>query len=130
MVNDPIGDMIIQIKNAGMVGKPIISLPSSKGKFAVASILLKEGYVRSVEQKGEAPRLQLVIKLKYVNGKHVITDVKSMSKPGIRLYVDKNTIPVILGGMGTAIISTSKGVMTGKEAKKTGIGGELMCEIW
>jgi len=130
MVNDPIGDMIIQIKNAGMVGKPTISLPSSKGKFAVASILLKEGYVRSVEQKGEAPRLQLVIKLKYVNGKHVITDVKRMSKPGIRLYVDKNTIPVILGGMGTAIISTSKGVMTGKEAKKTGIGGELMCEIW
>jgi len=130
MVNDPIGDMIIQIKNAGMVGKPVVSLPFSKEKQALARILLQEGYISSVKEKGEAPKTQLVLTLKYINGKHIISDVRRMSKPGIRWYVDKHNIPIVLGGMGTAVVSTSKGVMTGKDAKKAGIGGELMLEIW
>jgi small subunit ribosomal protein S8 len=130
MVSDPIGDMIIQIKNAGMAAKKTVVLPFSKEKERIGKILEKEGYVNTVEKVGELPYANLRIVLRYVDGVHVIDGVKRMSKPGIRLYVDKNSIPAVMGNIGISILSTSKGVMTGKEAKKQGVGGELLCEIW
>jgi len=130
MVSDPIGDMIIQIKNAGMAGKKTVVLPYSKEKEWIAIILKKEGYISSVEKIGELPKANLKIVLRYVDGVHVIDDVKRKSKPGIRLYVDKDSIPSVMGGIGISIVSTSKGVMTGKQAQKEGVGGELLCEIW
>jgi small subunit ribosomal protein S8 len=130
MVNDPIGDLLIQIKNASMASKRAIDVPYSKLKDAVAIILQKEGYVGSVTRVGEVPNAMLHIEIKYNETEPVITGVKRISKPGLRLYVTKREIPVVVGGMGTSIISTPQGVMTGKEAKKRGIGGEVMCTIW
>lgn len=130
MVGDPIGDMIIQIKNAGMAGKHTVVLPYSKEKEWIGTILEKEGYITKIVKVGELPHATLKITLRYVGGVHVIDGVKRMSKPGIRLYVDKDNIPSVMGNVGLAILSTSKGVMSGKSAQKLGIGGELLCEIW
>lgn len=130
MLNDPIGDMIIQIKNAGLSGRENISLPFSKIKYQIAEILKKEGYIVNFKEIEGIPFKKLQITLRYDKQQHVITDVKRLSKPGLRVYVNRQSIPVVVGGMGIAIISTSNGLMTGKDAKKAGIGGELLCEIW
>ncbi len=130
MVNDPIADMLIQIKNAAMVGKKDVKFPYSRMKQAVAAILVKEGYLEQASVSGEDPKRMLELQLKYTNRTPVITDVRRRSKPGLRVYVNKTEIPRVLGGMGVAILSTPQGVMTGNEAKKRGIGGELLCEIW
>jgi small subunit ribosomal protein S8 len=130
MVNDPIGDMIIQIKNAKMAGIRAVEIPYSRLKFDVAKIMQEEGYLDSVDKSGEFPRQQLKIALSYQGKSAVLTDVKRKSKPGLRIYVGKSMIPQVIGGMGIAILSTPRGIMTGKEAKKQGIGGELLCEIW
>lgn len=130
MVNDPIGDLLIQIKNASMAGKRSISLPYSHLKHAVADILAREGYVGKVAKSGEAVKSLLEIGIKYQDGVPTITDVKRMSKPGLRQYVKSQNIPIVLGGMGIAVLSTPQGIMTGKEAKKRGLGGELLCTIW
>lgn len=130
MTNDPIGDLLIQIKNASMAGKSAISLPYSRMKHAVADILAREGYVGSIGKDGIAPKESLRIEIKYQGGIPVITDLKRVSKPGLRAYVNKKEIPNVVGGMGIAILSTPQGIMTGKEAKKRGIGGELLCKIW
>jgi len=130
MVSDPIGDMIIQIKNGGLSAKSSVTIPYSKEKVWIAKILEQEGYVTKVEKIGELPHAKLRVVLRYVDGVHVIDGVKRMSKPGIRLYVDARSIPKVMGDIGIAIISTSKGIMTGKEARKRGIGGEFLCEIW
>lgn len=130
MVNDPIGDMLIQIKNAGTAGHKRLEIPYSGMKYALAIILVKERYIEEVKKVGDNPKYRLHITLRYDNGIHAITNVKRISKPGLRWYIDKGAIPIVVGGMGTAIVSTSKGMMTGREAKRTGIGGELLCEIW
>jgi len=130
MVSDPIADMLAQIKNASMAGRSSVTLPHSKLKEKVANILAKEGYIVSLEATGENPKRMLVLTLKYQNKRSVITDIKRKSKPGLRRYIPKTEIPTVLGGVGIAIISTSAGIMTGQEAKKRGIGGELICEIW
>ncbi len=130
MVNDPIADMLIQIKNAAMARRSFVELPSSKIKVAVANILVKEGYVQSAQHTGDKPKYTLKILLKYEDGAPVITDVKRMSKPGLRVYVDRHHIPTVVGGMGIAIVSTPQGIMTGAKAKKIGLGGELLCEVW
>lgn len=130
MVNDPIGDMIIQVKNAAMADKHVVELPYSQMKHAVATVLANEGYISSVEKLGDPPKLKLRITLKYQDNTPVLSGVKRVSKPGLRWYVNKHAIPYVVGGMGIAILSTPQGVMTGKEAKKRGIGGELLCEIW
>lgn len=130
IVNDPIADMLIQIKNAALARKRNVELPFSKLKFAVAITLKKVGYLESVERIGEHPKEKLSIALAYQDEQTMLTDVKRKSKPGLRLYVGRDKIPTVVGGMGVAILSTPKGVMTGKEAKKQGIGGELLCEIW
>lgn len=130
MVNDPIGDMLAQIKNAALIGKRKIVLPYSRVKQEVAQILVKEGYLASWEKDGEAPKFGLKLELKYEHKRSVITDIKRISKPGLRWYVNKQMIPKVLGGMGIAVLSTSSGIMTGREAHKKSIGGELLFEMW
>jgi small subunit ribosomal protein S8 len=130
MVNDPIGDLLIQIKNASMARKLVIELPYSKMKLAVADIVSREGYVGKVEKVGDAPKFMIRIALKYDGSEPAITGLKRISKPGLRWYISKKDIPIVVGGMGVAILSTPEGVMSGRNAKKKGIGGELLCTIW
>lgn len=130
MVTDPIADMLVQIKNASMAGRQYVVIPHSKMKERVATILVSEGYITQFEKDDEPVKRKMTITLKYLNKKPVLTDVKRKSKPGLRQYVSKDAIPRVLGGMGISILSTSAGIMTGSEAKKRGIGGELLCVIW
>ena len=130
MVNDPIGDLLIQIKNASMARKQSISVPYSRLKHAVADVLSQEGYVGRVAKAGEAVKSSLTVEITYQDGAPAITDVKRVSKPGLRQYVKSQKIPTVLGGMGVAILSTPQGIMTGKDAKKRRLGGELLCTIW
>ncbi len=131
MVNDPIGDMLIQIKNAALAKKASIELPYSKLKKALGDILVREGYVKSVEKVGDDPKAMLKITIQYNEaGVSAISDLKRISKPGLRWYVNKSKIPTVVGGMGIAILSTPAGLMTGKEARAKGTGGELLCKIW
>ncbi len=130
MMTDPIADMLIRIKNASMARKKTIVVPYSKFKEKVAMIMQQEGYVGNVEKKEEGIRSYLVIELRYINKRPVITNMRRESKPGLRKYVAKDAIPNVLGGIGISILSTSSGIMSGGEAKKKGIGGELICTIW
>jgi small subunit ribosomal protein S8 len=130
MVNDPIGDLLIQIKNASMAGKTSVEVPHSRLKMALCAILTKEGYIGDVSKTGKDPKSMLKIALIYQDKASVITGLKRISKPGLRWYVNKDEIPTVVGGMGVAILSTPDGIMTGKDAKKKGIGGELLCTIW
>ncbi len=130
MVNDPVGDLLAQIKNASMAGLQSIDLPYSRMKMEVAKILSQEGYVGAIEKTGTDPKSRLKIAIKYVGKTPVITGVKRISKPGLRLYVNKQSIPTVVGGMGIAIVSTPQGIMTGRDAKKKGIGGEILCTTW
>ena len=130
MTTDPIADIIIRIKNAHMARHDKVTVPYSKMKKAIADILLKEGYVSAVEVEEGKPFSNLVVALKYIGKLPAINDVKRLSKPGRRLYAPVNKLPRALGGYGITIISTSKGVMTDKEARKANLGGELLCQIW
>jgi small subunit ribosomal protein S8 len=137
---DPIADMLTRIRNASLVKKEEVVLPMSKVKFNIAKILEKEGFVSSVSiisggedlKKNKAFKFdQIKIVLKYgEDGKSKVTLLKRISKPGRRIYVDRNSIGKVLNGFGISIISTSKGIMTGKEAQRQKIGGELICEIY
>ncbi len=134
--NDPIADMLTRVRNAVMAEHPHVAMPSSKMKVAVASILQSEGFVSShkvVDDKATGFKT-LNIGLKYV-GEHrqkrpVITNIERVSKPGQRIYIGKDDIPHVLSGMGIAILTTSKGVMTGRQARKLGLGGEIICKVW
>ena len=130
MVNDPVGDMIAQIKNASMAKNERVELPHSRMKEVVAAVLVAQGYLASLETTGEAPKRTLRLGIKYHHGEPAIRDIKRISKPGLRWYVPSNKIPNVVGGMGIAIVSTSQGVMTGNEARKLGIGGEVLCTVW
>ena len=131
VVNDPIADMLTRIRNAQIAKHDAVVLPASNTKKAIAKILLAEGYVKSVDFVDEAPQGSIKIALKYVNGKQpVIAGLKRISKPGLRVYAKAEELPKVLGGLGTAIISTSKGLMTDKEARKEMIGGEVLAYIW
>lgn len=130
MVNDSVGDLLAQIKNAYMAGTSVVMLPHSKMKETLARILAREGYLASVEVAGETYKKTLELTLRYQGKSPAMTDVKRKSKPGLRIYVRSEGIPTVVGGMGTAILSTPQGIMTGKEAKKKHIGGELLCEVW
>jgi len=129
-MTDPIADMIIRIKNALLAHHDEVTMPYSNLKQAIGQILQKEGYVGEVEIKKDGPFSTLVLKLKYSGKMPTITDVRRLSKPGRRLYAPANKIPRTLGGYGITIVSTSKGVVTDKEARKQNIGGELLCQIW
>jgi len=113
-----------------MANKHVIEVPHSRLKMEVCKILSKEGYIGSVEKTGTDPKAMIKITIKFVNNESVITDIKRISKPGLRQYVNHEKIPIVLGGMGMAILSTPMGLMTGKDAKKKGTGGELLCTIW
>jgi len=131
-VTDPISDMLTRIRNASKARLDTAVMPSSKLKTEIAKILLEEGYINSFEvSDGENINGILKIYLKYGSDrKGVIEGLKRISKPGLRVYSEKENIPRVLGGLGTVIISTSQGIMTGKKAKKLGIGGEIICYIW
>lgn len=129
MMTDPIADMLTRIRNAVAVNKTELNLPYSKIKHEIAKILLKEGYLKEIEKLNEKfSSLRLV--LKYNNSTPAITHLKRISKPGRRIYVSREGIPYVLNDLGIAILSTSKGVMTNKQARRARIGGELICEVW
>lgn len=132
MTNDPIADMLTRMRNAIARSKRNVSMPSSKMLESIAAILEKEGFVNSSEVKEIEgnPQKELTIELKYVNGVSAITSLKRISKPGLRIYLGYKDIPKVRNGLGIAVISTSKGVMAGNEARKDKIGGELLAEIW
>ncbi len=123
---DPIADALIRIKNGYMVGKPEILVRYSRLIEALCKLLQKEGYVEACEKKD----LQIVVKLKYDGRTPALTNVKRVSKPGLRIYKGAKFLPYVLNGMGIAIVSTPKGIMTDKEARKAGLGGEVMAEVW
>lgn len=127
---DPIADMLNRIKNAQKIGREIIEIPFSKVKFEVAKIMEKEEFLEKVEKKGVKTKQVLVLKLKYRQGVPAIDDLRRLSKPSCRLYIGFAEIKPVKQGYGVAIISTSRGLMTDKEARKNKLGGEILCEIW
>ena len=131
-MNDPIADMLTRIRNANTAKHDTVDVPASKMKVAIAEILLKEGYIKSFEIEEVDGFNNIHITLKYGKDKNVkiITGLKRISKPGLRVYATKENLPKVLGGLGTAIISTSKGVITDKEARALNIGGEVLAFIW
>lgn len=135
-VSDPIADMLTRIRNAIMTGHTNVAMPSSNLKVAIAKILKEEGFISSFETaEGERPGQKVLrIRLKYVGErrerKSVITGLERVSRPGRRVYTGKTEIPWVLSGMGVAILSTPKGVMTGQRARQLGVGGEVLCKVW
>lgn len=132
MVTDNIADMLTRIRNANMVKHQIVEIPATKMSKAIATILKEEGYIENFEIYTENRFDYLLLSLKYKgqSRERVINKIKRISKPGLRIYANSKTLPSVLGGLGTAIISTSKGLMTDKSAKELGIGGEVLCYIW
>lgn len=129
-MTDPIADMIIRIKNAVMVHHPKVTVPHSNVRAAIAQILKDRGYIVDFEVVEKKPQSEIVLTLKYLGRLSSISGVKRISKPGRRLYTTATTIPKTLGGYGITIVSTSKGILTGDEARKQNVGGELLCQIW
>ncbi len=129
---DPIADMLTRIRNALKARKGSVSVPASKLKIEIARIMKQEGYIEDYKVTSfDGPKRDLIIFLKYgPNKERVVNGLRRISKPGLRVYVGKDEIPILLGGMGTVVVSTSRGVLTGKEAKKLGVGGEVICYIW
>ena len=132
-MTDPIADMITRIRNAVSASHPRVDVPASRFKTEIARILEQEGYIngyKKVEQKAK-PEPLIRIFLKYgPGGEKVITGLERVSRPGRRVYLGRNDVPTVLGGLGTSILTTSRGVMTGREAAKAGVGGEVLCNIW
>ena len=127
---DPISDMLTRIRNANRALLPTVEIPHSKMKENIAHILKKEGYVADIAVEGKTAKKTLKLKLKYQGKKGVIEDLRRISTPGLRHYVGATEIPRVLGGLGVAVISTPEGVMTGTQARKKNLGGELLCYIW
>jgi small subunit ribosomal protein S8 len=128
-MSDPIADMLTRIRNGQQARKVAVSMPSAKLKINVARVLKDEGYIGDFETTEESGKPTLNVTLKYFDGKPVIDNVKRISRPGLRQYSSANDIPDVLGGLGIAVVSTSHGVMTGKEAKARGFGGEIICTV-
>jgi small subunit ribosomal protein S8 len=132
MLTDPIADMLTRIRNANQVLHDTVEMPGSRLKSELARLLEAEGYIMGsdvIEEEGNKHRL--VVKLKYTRDRRrVISGIKRVSKPGRRVYADKDSIPKVLGGMGVAVISTSQGLLSGQEARKRGVGGEVICTVW
>ena len=128
-MTDPIADMLVRIKNALAVGKPQVSMPASKMKLAIADVLKAEGYIGDFRVIGEKAAAKLEIALKYYEGRPVIERLERVSRSGLRQYRGKDGIPSVLGGLGVAIVSTSKGLMTDRQARSAGVGGEVICLV-
>ena len=132
MTSDPIADMLTRIRNANTAKHDTVEIPASKMKTAIAEILLKEGFIKAYDIKEEGSFSTIVITLKYGANKNekIITGLKRISKPGLRVYANSADLPRVLGGLGTAIISTNHGVITDKEARKLQVGGEVLAFVW
>ncbi|HSK69362.1 MAG TPA: 30S ribosomal protein S8 [Candidatus Limnocylindria bacterium] len=132
VVNDPIADMLTRIRNAQIAKHDTVAIPASNAKKAIAKILLDEGYIKSFEKIEDGVQGQIKLTLKYVNGKQqpVIAGLRRISKPGLRVFASCEDLPRVLGGLGVAIISTSKGLMTDKNARNSKLGGEVLAYIW
>jgi small subunit ribosomal protein S8 len=131
MTTDPIADFLTRIRNGALAKHPRVEMPSSKMKIEIARILKEEGYVANFKVVEEKGKKTLRVFLRYTPDRHsVITDLKRISRPGSRRYIGKTGIRPVVGGMGIAILSTPRGLMTGQSARKEGVGGELLCEIW
>lgn len=128
MMQDPIADLLTRIRNGQRAGKISVSLPSSKQKLAIANLLLREGYVSSVTENGDVKKV-LEIGLKYFEGRPVVEMLRRVSRPGLRVYSKCRELPRIMNGLGIAVISTSKGLMTDRAARRGGLGGEVICYV-
>lgn len=128
-MTDPIADMLTRIRNGQKARKVDVSMPASTAKEAVAAVLKDEGYITSFETSGEGASKSLKVELKYFEGTPVIETVKRVSKPGLRVYRGKEELPKVLGGLGIAIVSTSAGVMSDRQAREKGVGGEVICVV-
>ncbi|WLP85443.1 30S ribosomal protein S8 [Mycoplasma seminis] len=129
-ITDPIADLVVRIKNANTRKHKTVTIPYSKQKEAIVKLILDEGYIASYSVEGEGVDKNILVTLKYKKNKSAIVDFKRVSKPGLRVYVKAEEIPSVISGFGTVIISTSKGLMTGKEARKENVGGEVIAYIW
>ena len=129
-MTDPIADMLTRIRNAIKSNKESVEIPASNMKKSIAEIILNEGWVKDVKIVEDGYNGKIVITLKYVDKKSVISGLQRVSRPGLRNYADVENMPRILGGFGTVILSTNKGVMTGKNAKANNVGGEVLCYVW
>jgi small subunit ribosomal protein S8 len=131
MLTDPIADMLTRIRNAVAIERPYVDIPSSNAKAGIAQVLAREGYIWDVEVVAQQPRNVLRLNLKYgPNGEKVIQDISRVSSPGRRVYRKSKDLPVVLGGMGIAVVSTSRGILSSREAKTQNLGGEVLCSIW
>jgi small subunit ribosomal protein S8 len=128
-MSDPIADMLTRIRNAQMVQKTTVAMPSSKLKVAIAQVLKDEGYIDSFAIVGEPAKPQLQVSLKYYAGKPVIEHIERVSRPGLRIYKGRHDIPNVMNGLGVAIVTTPQGVMTDRKARQAGIGGEVLCYV-
>jgi small subunit ribosomal protein S8 len=128
-MTDPIADMLTRIRNAQMVEQAVVAMPSSKVKLAIAKVLKDEGYIDAFKVSGDDVKPMLEIALKYYAGRPVIEKIERVSKPGLRIYRSKDDIPRVMNGLGIAIVSTSRGVMTDRKARATGVGGEVLCIV-
>lgn len=130
-VTDPLADMFTRIRNANLAFHETVDVPYSNIKLEIAKVLAEEGYIASYKVKGNKPQSVITINLRYLpNKKRVITGIKRISKPGLRVYAKQDAIPKVLGGLGIAVLSSSKGVMTDKRARETGVGGEVIAYVW
>jgi small subunit ribosomal protein S8 len=129
-MQDPLADMLTRIRNAQLAGKTSVEMPGSKLKAAVAKVLESEGYIAGFEAYVDGVKPRLRMELKYHNGKPVIVEIDRVSRPSLRRYVSKDDMPSVRGGLGVAIVSTSKGVMTDRAARAAGVGGEVLCTVF
>jgi small subunit ribosomal protein S8 len=131
IISDQIGDMLTRIRNAALVRHDTVEMPASKLKIAVLKILKEEGFIHDFEVVKGKPERLIRVRLKYVeNNKSIIGGIERVSKPGLRVYAQHNEIPRVYGGVGVAILSTPRGVITGQQARKQGVGGEVLCYVW
>ncbi len=128
-MSDPISDMLTRIRNGQKARKVSVSMPASKSKEAIASVLQDEGYITGFAVTGEGAGKELTVELKYFEGVPVIERIERASRPGLRIYRGKNQLPKVLGGLGVAIVSTSAGVMSDRQAREKGVGGEVLCVV-
>ncbi|KXS45779.1 MULTISPECIES: 30S ribosomal protein S8 [unclassified Candidatus Frackibacter] len=129
-MTDPVADMLTRTRNANLANKDKVDIPASNIKEEIARILQDEGFIKEYKRIDDNAQGKLRLYLKYSNGEKVITGLKRISKPGLRVYASKDEVPKVLGGLGVAIISTSQGVVTDKVAREKGIGGEVVCYVW
>ena len=129
-MNDPVADMLTRVRNANLALIPDVEVSHSKMKESIAHILKREGYIAEVSIEGQTVAKKLKLKLKYNGRKGVIAGLRRVSKPGLRVYSKADKIPRVLGGLGVAVLSTSRGLLTDREARKQGVGGEILCYVW